>query len=128
MSFEFQKIEVSKLPEVVRYKWGDALLSEGFIPFPKRLLRVLSKLFDEDFSLLQVVLAVADYDRPNLRQMPSVAYLAHLAGMNEEEFMEAVGKLVSKGLVNTSGDNDSMQIILGKLKERANLIAINPTS
>ena len=124
MPFVRQEIETDRLPLAVRHKWGDALLAEGFVPMPKRLIRTLAGVFGErELELVQVVLAVADYDRPNLRQQPSLAFLAYLAGLDEETFTNRLGELVRLGLAEVNGDNDSMHVVLGKLIDKANLLA-----
>ena len=124
MSFARQQIEIAKLPQVVRHKWGDALLAEGFVPVPKRLIRVLAKVFGKpEFELLQAVLAVADFDRPNLMQNPSSEFLAYLAGLSEVKFMGRLGELEAMGLIDKAGSADSINVLLGKFKSTANSLA-----
>ena len=119
MNFERQKIDVTRLPDAVRHKWGADLLAEGFLPFPKTFLRTLSKVLEGgDLELLQVILAIVDYDRPRLRSAPSAAYLAHLAGISEKQFMYRVADLVRMGLCESSGDADNLTVNLGRLKEK----------
>jgi len=124
MSFTRQQIEIAKLPQVVRHKWGDALLVEGFVPVPKRLIRVLARVFGRpEFELLQAVLAVADFDRPNLMQNPSAEFLAYLAGLSEVKFMGRLGELEAMGLIDRSGSTESINVVMGKLKYAANSLA-----
>lgn len=119
--FERQKIEVDALPPVVRHKWGKELLTEGFVPFPKRLLRTLATVFGKpDFEILQVILAVADFARPNLRQSPSVSYLAFLAGLDEGTFMQRLTELTNAGLVDWTGENNEITVSLSPLIGVAN--------
>ena len=119
MSFERQKIDVNRLPPAVLYKWGDDILNEGFLPFPKTFLRKLPEVLEGgDLELLQVILAVVDYDRPNLKNLPSAEYLAYLAGISEEQFMHRVGDLLRMGLCHVSGDRDNLLVSLGPLKEK----------
>lgn len=101
-------------------------MAEGFVPFPKTLLRAMPVLFkgNDPIGFLQVVLAVVDYDRPHLKSEPSAAYLAHLAGMTEEVFMHRVADLVRMKLATQTGDADNLHINLGPLKAKiAALIA-----
>ena len=87
-------------------------------------MRTLKDVFScEDFELLQVVLAVVDFDRPNLRQAPSVGYLAFLAGMTEERFMMRLTELQKRNLLEFQGSPSDMTVFLGKLKENSNKVA-----
>lgn len=125
VDFERTRVELHRVPQTVRYKWGDELLVEGFVAVPKRFIRVLSQVLPGgDFELLQVVLAIIDYSRPNLRNLPSAAYLAHLAGVSPEQFMKHLSFLVLHRLANQGGGPDQLIIDLDPLKNRvAELIA-----
>jgi len=111
-AFQRQRIDTERLPHQVVEKWSAAVLSEGFVPFPKRLVRSLHRIFPgvDSMKELSVLLAVVDYKRPNLTRPPSRAYLAFLAGLDEEEFTAALDRLVSKGHVRVAGDSDGMEI------------------
>lgn len=65
------------------------------MPFPKKLVRTLSRIFPDTQAMkdLSVLLAVVDFKRPNLTRDPSVAFLAFLAGLSEEEFRAALASL-----------------------------------
>lgn len=115
MDFERRKVNTESLPQVLTYKWSTALLDEGYIPFPKRLLRVLPQFFS-DVRYLQVVLAVVDYARPNLSRAPSYEYLAFNAGMTVDDFKRHVTELQQRGLVSVSGPDEAISITLDGLK------------
>ena len=112
----FQRRKVDNVPPVVAYKWCDGVLDEGYIPFPKRLLRCLTPLMS-DMRDLQVVLAVVDYARPNLSRPPSYDYLAFNAGMTAQDFKDRVAQMQAKGWVSATGTDDAVSIrIDGLLK------------
>jgi hypothetical protein len=112
--FHRQQIDTARLPQQVVEKWSANVLSEGFVPFPKRLVRSLHRIFPDVESMkeLSALLSVVDYKRPNLTRPPSLAYLAFLAGLDEEEFTTALDRLVRKGHVQVAGDSDGMEITL----------------
>jgi len=93
-------------------KWSEATLAEGFVPFPKKLVRTLSRIFPDTHAMkeLSVLLAVVDFKRPNLTRDTSVAFLAFLTGLSEEEFRAALASLEKKGLIQVSGDNQGLRI------------------
>ena len=112
--FQRQRIDTARLPQQVVEKWSLGVLSEGFVPFPKKLVRSLHRIFPgvDSMKELSVLLAVVDYKRPNLSRPPSLAYLAFLAGLTEDEFTVALDRLVSKGHVQLAGDDNAMEITL----------------
>jgi hypothetical protein len=112
--FERQLVNASKLPPHVLEKWSPSVLSEGFVPFPKKLVRSMRQIFNSPDSIkeLAVVLAVVDFKRPNLTRKPSLAYLAFLAGFEESEFEAVLHQLELKGYIQTSGTHDGMEISL----------------
>jgi hypothetical protein len=112
--FQRQRIDTSKLPEPVLYKWSAAALEEGFVPFPKKLVRCMHRIFAGDNSAkeLAVVLAVADFKRPNLTRPPSLSYLAFLAGLDEAEFDAILRHLESKGFVHVDRHPDGVDVSL----------------
>lgn len=85
----------------MRAKWPDDLLSEGFVPFPKRILRVLRLLFEgvEEIEEIAVLLAVIDYKRPNQMRQPTMATLAYNAGLPLGDFKDALSRLKHRGWV-----------------------------
>ena len=102
---------------VVNYKWhGPALLSEGFVPFPKRLLRSMDALWPGDRSIQQlaVILAIADYRRPGIRP-PSAGLLAFEAGLSLEVFDERLKELADVGLLEVGGNRDELAVSLKPL-------------
>ncbi len=115
--FRRQSIDPASLPQHVVEKWSYSVLNEGFVPFPKKLVRCLCRLFSDTDSLkeLAVLLAIVDFKRPNLTRLPSQAYLSFLAGLTEDEFTETLGHLQRKGYVHIEGDPDNLNISLNGL-------------
>jgi len=111
---ERHQIEPERLPGVVVAKWNAEVLSEGFIPFPKRLLRCLPKLFQGQHALehLAVILAVVDYKRPQLNRPPSAEYLAFIAGMETELFNRRIDELKAQGRVVVQGTDVAIDVNL----------------
>lgn len=82
-----QHIDVKKLPEVIRCKWGDVVIEEGFVPLPKKILRVLKDLFHPETRLVfptdfGVVMAVADIR--GSRVPMTVENIAFLVGLEDD--------------------------------------------
>jgi hypothetical protein len=113
----FQRQRVGNVPAVVEHKWSRPVLDEGYIPFPKRLLRCLSAVVP-DIRDLEVVLAIVDYSRPNLTRPPSYAYLAFNAGITAEEFKDRVRLLEERGLVSASGQDEAVTIRIDGLLDQ----------
>lgn len=131
-SFERQLVDVSKIRAEVQIKWlhsdeprNASVLGEGFVPFPKKMLRCLHKLFpgSEEMKELSALLAVVDYRRLNLRNNPSAEYLAFLAGLDQAEFTAALQRLERKGYGHPSGSLESLDVsldgILDKIRQEA---------
>jgi hypothetical protein len=97
--FTRTRMNPSDLPPTVREKWPRDLLREGFVPFPKLLLRVLHRLFDGSAEIDEIaaLLASVDYRRPNLLRKPTLDYLAFHAGMPLSDFKAALSRLQEKG-------------------------------
>jgi hypothetical protein len=92
-------IEASELPKAVRVKWTSDVLEEGFVPFPKKLLRSLSVLFPRDPGVeeLAVILAVVDARRPGMKRNPSLEFLSFLAGIPSPQLNEVLQRLTRRG-------------------------------
>lgn len=122
---KFQRRKIDNVPPLVQYKWSSKVTEEGFVPFPKRLLRCLSQIFGAGATIehLQVVLAVVDYNRPNLLHPPSLGYLAFTAGLEEGVFRQRLKELESAGLVEVQdyGGDVLMVTIKGLLGQVVNL-------
>ena len=115
--FQRQRIDPARLPRQVVEKWSAAVLEEGFVPFPKKLVRCLHTLYPDTPAMkeLAVLLAVVDFKRPNLTRPPSLAFLAFLAGLTESEFQDVLDRLQQKGLVSVWGDRDGLDVSLSGL-------------
>lgn len=107
--FPRQKISGPK-SEVLTAKWAEPVLDEGYIPFPKRLIRSAARIFHGEYAIEQllVVLALVDYLRPNLKRSPSIGYLAFHAGMDSDRFQERLRELKTAGLVTTMGNAEAL--------------------
>ncbi len=110
-------MDASRLPRTVLEKWSEPVLAEGFVPFPKRLLRTMSQFFagSQAIEELAVVLAIVDFKRPNVTRLPSLSYLAFLAGLDESEFKQALTRLNEKGLIRVQGTQEGLDVGLGGL-------------
>jgi len=105
------------MPPRISEKWSPTVLEEGFVPFPKKLVRCIPRLFGypEGAKDLAAVLAIVDFKRPNLTRLPSKAFLAFLAGLEEAEFSAALDRLQKKGYARVSGDTDGLNVALDGL-------------
>ena len=64
---------------------------------------------------LAVVLAIVDFRRPNVTRLPSLSYLAFVAGLDEPEFKEALTRLQQKGLIRVQGTLEGLDVRLDGL-------------
>ena len=85
--------------------------------FPKRLLRCLPRLFEQQGSVgdLQVILAIVDYMRPNLTRAPSYDFLAFTAGMTVPVFKDHVREMEKKEWVTATGPDEAVTIDISGL-------------
>jgi hypothetical protein len=115
--FRRQQIDVKRLPSQVLEKWSSAVLNEGFVPFPKKLVRCLCRLFIGDNAMedLAAILAIVDFKRPNLSRMPSADYLSFLAGLDLDEFNAALRRLEQKGYIAVKLDGEGLEISIDGL-------------
>jgi hypothetical protein len=106
--------------ETVSFKWSEPLLSDGFVPFPKRLMRCAPKVFTGKLRMseLSVMLAIVDYQRPLVSRKPSLPYLARAAGVTERRFRRCLRALNSRGLLDWSGSENAMDFNYDGLKRR----------
>src|SRR5262249_22754814 len=105
MTFKRKTVNPQTLGPNVTEKWSPGILNEGFVPFPKKLIRSGWKLFDGEESMkdLAVILAVVDFKRPNMKSPPSVDYLAFTAGLSPMEFWKRLDALQERGFVTVEG-------------------------
>ena len=119
--FERKTIDVShERLRVAVHKWSSEVLNEGYVPFPKRLVRCLTKIFTggEPLIELAVILAIVDYRRPNLQKHPSFKFLAFSAGIDTDRFKQCVTDLKERGLVSWEETEDRVKFkIDGLLKQ-----------
>lgn len=97
----FYRGKVSNIPDAVVAKWNKEVLDEGYIPFPKKLLRSMSEIWDKSPAIkeLAIILSAVDFSRANYSQRPSKEYLAFVAGLDMEDFEEAYARLKKKRLI-----------------------------
>jgi hypothetical protein len=106
--------------DTVAYKWGEALLDEGFVPFPKRLLKCATQVFKGDLRMseLAALLAIVDYQRPQVTRKPSLNHLASAAGLSDSRFRRCLQTLESRGLLEWSGTENGMEFNYEGLRRR----------
>ena len=116
----FYRPQVTNLPLVAVAKWRADVLDEGFVPFPKRMLRCLGQIFNGPNAMrdLQIVMAVADYARPNLTRHPSYEFLGFIAGCSEDEAKATLAGLRDEGLLSFVEEDDEVRVSLEPLRKR----------
>ena len=93
---------------------------------PKRVLRAVAGLYPNEAAIeeLVVLMAAADYRRANLRQEPSLEFLAFTAGLSMETFAAALERLSKKGLVKRKTiDDEHLQLDHDELYKQIRAIA-----
>lgn len=98
--------------DILRAKWSAEVYDEGFIPFPKRLIRCLGTIFQGEYAVqdLQSVLAIIDYARPNLTRHPSYQFLAFTAGLEVATLKKRVLAMEARGLLKVVGPDEAVAI------------------
>ncbi|MFO0976129.1 MAG: hypothetical protein U0996_06995 [Planctomycetaceae bacterium] len=107
MTFQRKK-NIAPQPPALNAKWPGKTLDEGFVPFPKRLLRCAGRIFGGAHAMeeLCVMLAIVDFLRPDLYRWPSYEYLAFIAGMSEATVRRTVTALSERGLLVADEKSD----------------------
>lgn len=59
---------------------------------------------------LQALLAIVDFRREQLSRLPSINFLAFIAGMETDEFRCAIHTLEKAGKVRISGSDEALDI------------------
>jgi len=126
--FERQKLPQGSITPRIAAKWGQQVLDEGYVVFPKRLIRCLPAIFgvSKGIKELQVSLAIADFLRPNLARGPSLQFLSFSTGLDVSELKQILTALKAKGLVSYKGTANDLDIsneglrnkILGETREK----------
>lgn len=102
-------------------------MDEGYVPFPKKFLRCLSDVMGNgEYERLQVILALVDYLRDEMKNPPSLQYLAFNAGLAESRFREHLKQLAEEGLVDYSGQEVTLMYSIGGLKRAIEKAAAQP--
>jgi hypothetical protein len=119
LSFTRPQLDPFRLKANILAKWPAEMLGEGFVPLPKRLLRMLGRLFEgsREIDELVVLLAAVDYKRENYDRRPTVEYLAFVAGLPIKRFREALSRLKKKGWIEIDVEpvDDTMDIAVAGL-------------
>jgi hypothetical protein len=108
-----QRVSAKALPPAVLSKWNEDVLDEGFVPLPKRLLRCLNEIFQGSDAIerVMVVMAIADYTRPNLTRGPSRDFLAFVSGLPLDRLNRTLDVLSKDGLITVNDkDNDELEV------------------
>ncbi len=117
-TFKRPVVPRERIPDAAIAKWGLAVLSEGFVPFPKKLLRCLPSILGENgIEKLQVIMSIVDYLRDDLKNPPSKDYLAFIAGLPKERFKAVLTELHANDLVDVSGTDEFFMANLKGLKD-----------
>jgi hypothetical protein len=116
----FERPHVTKIPENVDFKWFGRTLDEGFVPFPKRLLRCLNRCFEGKHAVtdLMAVLAIVDYRRPRQPHPPSLEFLAFTAGMSVDQFEDSLARMKSRSMLDYEGTETHLDVDLSLLLQK----------
>lgn len=77
---------------------------------------------------MQVMMAVVDYQRPNLMHPPSYKFLAFTAGMEEADFIKQAASMQERGLIKIDGIEEAINIsIIPACKKIVELTDEKPT-
>jgi hypothetical protein len=117
-AFYRRKMTTAMKP-VLTVKWSEPVLDEGYIAFPKRLLRAAPKIFQGEHAMeqLAVALALVDYIRAENNRPPSVGFLAFTAGLDADRFQERLRELSDVGLVTWMGNREGLKYSLEGLQQ-----------
>jgi hypothetical protein len=120
LAIERQKVDASKITPLLRHKWPGGALDEGFVPFPKRLLRCTGRVFSGKNRLgqLRVVLAIVDNARPDLKWLPNVRYLAFATGMSRARVVQCLDELAARKLLTWEETPEGLKIDYAPLVRR----------
>jgi hypothetical protein len=114
-NFQRQNIPRHALTDAVLAKWPEDVLAEGYVPFPKKLLRNLTRLFDGAHAMedLAVILALVDYRRRNLSRDPSVQYVSFMSGLTRKEVDDTLKRLKKRKWVTVGRPAEDGGIAVG---------------
>jgi hypothetical protein len=123
-NFLRKRIDLSRLPARLTAKWPSPVLAEGFVPFPKLLLRCLPKIFAGKNAIekLTVVLAIVDFQRDELYRDPSLEYLAFIAGMDSDDFKKFMIGLEKEGLISVEATETGLKVSLKGLLDKIEVL------
>jgi len=93
-------------------KWGKELLSEKFVPFPKKLIRILPCLIGGEIAIEEFVLLLAliDYKRDSSTSVPENSYLSRVSGLSEESVVQTLDSLRDKRFLRIGKPGISTEI------------------
>lgn len=104
----------------VRRKWRDDVLKEGFVPFPKTLLRTMEQLFQgkDAIGLLTTVMSIVDFKGSTSKTSgPSIEYLSFIGDVEPSETSRRLQILKRDGFIDWDEiDLDDRKILVFDLK------------
>ena len=107
----FARKRFTDIKPELRAKWPGRALDEGFVPFPKRLIRVLTQFGDATLiQELTVLLAVVDYNRERLEAGPSLQLLAFNSGLDELVVAGCLDRMRQKNWIQIDYEGDRLRI------------------
>jgi len=123
--FERQRLHPATLSSILKEKWPQDLLLEGYVPLPKRVLRALPALFPDDNAIeeLVVLLAYIDYRRPAVSRKPSLEFLAFNSGLTTKRFASALQRLERKGCIARTGEAERLTLELAGFMDEIRRLA-----
>ena len=128
MKFLRQTVSIDKMPQSFLAKWPADILSEGFVPLPKKVMRTLAKLFphSKEVKMLAALLSIVDFTRANQSRYPSLDFLSFIAGLPEAEFREVFHELASQGFIaiGSGSSDEAVKVSLEPLYMRVGQAAI----
>lgn len=120
MARERQKVDPSRITPLLLHKWPGGALAEGFVPFPKRLLRCAGKIFRGTNRLghLRVVLAIVDSARPDRDLLPTARYLGYVTGMSRARVLRYLDELRDRKVLSWEETPEGLKIDYTQLVRR----------
>lgn len=115
-----QKLPTNSIPSSLTVKWPIQLLEEGYVPFPKTLVRCLHLLFMGPTAAtdIAVVLVITDTFYLKRTRLPTPIFLSFLAGLSVEATMASLERLKALGYARVKASEEGLDIDLRGLWTR----------
>lgn len=99
--FTRQRVPIDRMGSALD-KWPVRMLEEGYLPFPKRLMRSFHRIFVGPLGMdhFATMLAAADFKRRNLSRLPNVEFLAFTAGLEPDRLEQCLYDIHQVGVVS----------------------------